>query len=129
MKHQFDITAIIKDKRGQILSIGKNSYIKTHPNMHKLVSKLKSESPKRVFLHAEIDAINKCLNLDKAHIIEVYAYDHIKKCYKPSQPCVICYSGIAMTPIKYIQYVNSKKQIVIEPNTNSRLKQKLWNKK
>ncbi len=31
--------------------------------------------------------------------------------------------------IKYIQYVNSKKQIVIEPNTNSRLKQKLWNKK
>lgn len=129
MKHQFDLTAIIKDKRGHILSIGKNSYIKTHPNMYKLVSKLKSESPKRVFLHAEIDAINKCLNLDRAYSIEIYAYDRFNKCYKPSKPCAICYSGIAMTPIKYIQYINQKKQVVIEENIQSQVKQKLWNKK
>lgn len=31
MKNRQQVTAFIYDKRGRVLSIGKNSYVKTHP--------------------------------------------------------------------------------------------------
>lgn len=100
-KHQ--LTAIIKDKKGKILSIGKNSYIKTHPVMYKLALEKGIFEPKANFVHAEIDAINRCKNLNKAYKIEVYRLSRNGK-YMNSKPCHICRSGILKTNIKVIGY-------------------------
>lgn len=112
--HKFEITAIIKDRKGRVLSIGKNSYIKTHPMMIKLANKIGEFNSKRPFIHAEIDAINKCRKLDKAHSIEVYRYSETLQRYVSSKPCEICHSGLTKTPIKYMSYVDKEGLRVIE---------------
>lgn len=99
------LTAIIKDKKGNILSIGKNSYIKTHPIMYRLAIEKGIFDSKTIFLHAEIDAINRCKHLDKAYKIEIYRLGKNGK-YLNSKPCHICLSGIRKTNIKIIGYFN-----------------------
>jgi deoxycytidylate deaminase len=99
MKHQ--LTAVITDKRGRVLSIGQNSYRKTHPlmahyaNLHK--------EPHKVFLHAEVAAIVGCPDISRAHTISVY---RTSKGGSPllAKPCPLCMSAIAATPIKVINY-------------------------
>jgi deoxycytidylate deaminase len=101
----YKLTAIIRDKRGLILSIGTNSYIKTHTAMYRLEKELGVSNPKKNFLHAEIDAIVRCRHLDKAYYIEIYRVGKSGK-YLCSKPCKICMSGISKTPIRIIKYVN-----------------------
>ena len=100
-KKRFDITAIIYDKRGNVLSIGKNNYIKTHPVQAKWARR--AGEPHKVFLHAEIDAINKCQDLSKAHRIAVFRYTEDGSPAKAS-PCKICAGAIKATRIKYIEH-------------------------
>lgn len=99
-KHQ-DMTAIIYDKKGRVLSIGKNSYVKTHPLMH--LHGMKVGLTEKKCQHAEISAIVKCRNLDKAHKIYVTRYD---KHGNPllAKPCPICLSAIMATSIKIIEH-------------------------
>lgn len=86
-----NITAIIYDRRGRILSIGKNSYIKTHTLMLKHGRKVGITN--RPFLHAEIAAIIKCRNLEKAYKISVYRYGANGNPML-ARPCPICWSAI-----------------------------------
>lgn len=95
------ITAIIKDKKGNVLSMGFNSYIKTHTMQAKYARQV--GEPKKLFLHAEIHALTLCKDLQKAYSIEVYRY------YKDgtpanAKPCKICQAAIAATPIKKITW-------------------------
>lgn len=100
-KKRFDITAIIYDKRGNVLSIGKNNYIKTHPVQAKWARR--AGEPYKVFLHAEIDAINKCQDLSKAHRIAVFRYSEDGS-PAMARPCCICAGALAKTPIKIIEH-------------------------
>ena len=95
------ITAIIYDKRGRVLSIGQNSYIKTHPLQAKYAAQNGNEHA--IYLHAEIHAITKCPDLSKAHKIVVTRYD---KRGQPAlaKPCPICSSAIAATPIQIVEH-------------------------
>lgn len=95
------ITAIIYDKRGRVLSIGQNSYVKTHP-MQALHAKQVHQDD-RIFLHAEIAAIVKCRNLASAHKI------FVSRWYKNgetanAEPCEVCMSAIKASNIKVIQH-------------------------
>lgn len=96
-----NISAIIYDKRGRILSIGKNSYVKTHPLQAKHARACNEEH--KLFLHAEIHAIVKCKDLDKAHRIVVtrFLQDGTPALAKP---CKICQDAIKSTPIKIIEH-------------------------
>lgn len=96
-----DVTAIIYDKKGNILSIGKNSYIKTHPLQARLANSV--GKPKSIYLHAEIDAIIKCKDISKAHRIRVIRVLKNGE-YGNACPCSICREGISKTPIKEIEY-------------------------
>ena len=100
-KARFEITAIIYDKRGRVLSIGKNSYVKTHPLQH--LHSHKVGLPHKQFLHAEIHAITKCKNLDKAHKIVVMRFD---KRGKPrlAKPCPVCQSAIHSAGIPVVEH-------------------------
>lgn len=98
---RFDITAIIYDKRGRVLSIGKNSYCKTHPLQHYHSHKV--GLPQKQFIHAEIHAISRCKNLDKAHRIQVLRFDN-QGVPKNSAPCPVCRSAIEAIGIKIVEH-------------------------
>ena len=98
---RYDLTAIIYDKRGRVLSIGKNSYIKTHPIQKKYARKV--GLPYKEFLHAEIDAIIKCKDLAKAHKIAVFRYK-ANGATGQARPCPVCRSAIQEAGIKMISY-------------------------
>lgn len=96
-----DMTALIYDKRGRVLSIGKNSYVKTSTHMShhaRLVGQ-----PEKIYLHAEVAAILKCKDLSRAWRIKVFRFF---KDGEPANaaPCAVCRSAIAATSIRYIEH-------------------------
>lgn len=95
---QHQVTAIIRDKRGRVLSIGKNSYVKTHPLQAKHAQRV--NLPEKQFLHAEVDAIVRCPDLKRAHSIHIYRYN---KQGEPvlAQPCPVCQSAIRAAHIPH----------------------------
>lgn len=105
-KTKYMVTAYIRDKKGRVLSIGKNSYIKTHPRMVNLGKQVGYHNHEKRFIHAEIDAINKCPNLERAYSIDIYVYSERSKKYRESAPCPICSLAIGLTGIKIIQFQN-----------------------
>jgi deoxycytidylate deaminase len=100
-KKRFDITAIVYDKRGRVLSIGKNSYVKTHPHMAFHAAHV--GLPEKQFLHAEVHAIVKCRDLKKAHKIVVLRYDSEGN-PKNAKPCPVCESAIRASGIKIVEH-------------------------
>lgn len=96
-----EITAIIYDRKGRVLSVGKNSYVKTHTLQAKYAKKV--GLPDKQFLHAEIHAISKCRDLDKAHKIVVTRFG---KKGQPllAKPCLICQSAIESVGIKIVEW-------------------------
>lgn len=100
-KRRFEVTAYIYDKRGRVLSIGKNSYVKTHPLQ--IAHAQQVGLPEKCFLHAEIHAIALCKQLHKAHSMFIARYDANlnPRCAKP---CKVCQSAIAATPIRLVDY-------------------------
>jgi tRNA(Arg) A34 adenosine deaminase TadA len=94
-------TAIIKDRKGRVLAIKQNSYLKTHPYQAHHANKV--NLPEKIFLHAEIHAIVSCKDVSKAYSIEVL---RVNKQGKPmmAKPCPICMSAISATNIKLINW-------------------------
>lgn len=98
---KYNITAIIYDRKDNILSIGKNSYVKTHPLQAKYAHQC--GEPQKIFLHAEIDAIVKCKNLNKAYKIVVFRY-YEDGTPAMAKPCKVCRQAIRKTPIQYVEH-------------------------
>lgn len=96
-----ELTAIIYDKRGRVLSVGKNSYVKTHPRMLDFSKAV--GLPDKQFLHAEIDAIIKCRDLSKAHKISVFRFNKQGGTLL-AKPCVVCQSAIQSVGIGLIEH-------------------------
>ena len=101
MKKRFSMRAVIYDKRGKVLSVGFNSYIKTHP-LQARHAKLAGE-PEKVYLHAEIHAITRCDNLDKAHKIVIFRYLEDGS-PASARPCCVCQSAIKAAGIQIIEH-------------------------
>lgn len=115
-KNQYVVTARIYDKRGTLLSTGRNSYSKTHPRMVELGKKVGFHNDEKIFIHAEMDAINKCSNLDKAYLIEVFVYSKRSNSYRKSRPCPICTLDIKEAKIPYIRYRDRRGMVVTVPS-------------
>jgi tRNA(Arg) A34 adenosine deaminase TadA len=101
MRTKQSVAAIIYDKRGRVLAIGKNSYTKTHPMM--VLHANKVGRPQKIFLHAEIHAIVRCKDLSKAHKIVVMRFDK-KGNPMNAAPCPVCQSAIEAAGIKFIEH-------------------------
>jgi deoxycytidylate deaminase len=93
------LTAFIKDKKGNILSIGQNNYVKTHP--YQALCASRAGMPEKIYLHAEIDAIVKCKDISKAHSIHIFRKGKSGN-YLLAAPCKICKTAIDKTPIKKV---------------------------
>lgn len=102
-----ELTAIIYDKRGRILSIGKNSYVKTHPIQARYASKVGQDQ--RIYLHAEIQAIARCTCLERAHRMLITRFGSRGE-PRLAKPCRICEEAIKdLTPIKRVEYTTDGK--------------------
>lgn len=95
------ITAMIYDKRGRLLSIGKNSYIKTHPYQAKLA--IQMDKPQKIYLHAEIHAILKCVDITRAHKMVITRFN-VDGTTANAAPCTICQRALSLTNIKIIEH-------------------------
>jgi deoxycytidylate deaminase len=98
---KYNVTAMIVDKRNRILSIGKNSYVKTHPLQAKHAARVGKANA--IFLHAEIQAIIKCRNIEAAHKIIVARYDS-KGNPRLAKPCDICMDALNSFGIMRIEH-------------------------
>jgi deoxycytidylate deaminase len=101
MTKKYQVTAIIYDRKDNVLSIAQNSYVKTHPLQAHYAAK--ANEPHRIFLHAEIAAIVRCRDLTKAHKIVVFRY-HNDGTPANSKPCAVCAQALRNTPIKVVEY-------------------------
>lgn len=95
------ITAVIYDKRGRVISVGQNSYVKTHPMMARLSSK--AGEPYKQFLHAEVAAIIRCRDLSRAHRIFVSRFGRAGQPLL-ARPCAVCQTAIAAAGIQQIDH-------------------------
>lgn len=101
MRQSQNITALIYDKRGRIISVGKNSYVKTHPLQAKFAKEVGLGF--KVFLHAEIDALVRLKDWSKAHRIVV---TRIGKSGEElcAKPCPVCQRALAQAGITVIEH-------------------------
>jgi deoxycytidylate deaminase len=102
-----DITAIITDRRGRVLSIGKNSYVKTHPEMKKLSIAVHGNDTK-LYLHAEVDALIK-VPKKKRHKMHKIFVERKAASGQPmlAAPCPVCQAAIKQYGVKKISYTVS----------------------
>ncbi len=87
------------DKKGRLLSIGQNSYTRTHPLQAKFAAK--SSNPSRIYLHAEIAALIKARG--KVHRLVITRFDRHGK---PAlcKPCDCCQKAIEHFQVKVIEH-------------------------
>ena len=95
------ITAVLYDRKGNVLSVGQNSYVKTHPLQAKHAKRV--GNPKAIYLHAEIHAITRCKDLSKAYKIVVTRWGRNGKPML-AKPCPVCMSAIRAAGIEKIEH-------------------------
>lgn len=96
---RYNVTALAYDKRGKLLAVGQNSYIKTHTLQAKYAAKV--SRPKAIYLHAEIDALIKARG--PVHKLVVLRYDNAGKPAN-SKPCSICQLAIRDFHVKHVEH-------------------------
>ena len=107
-KRQYRYVSIITDKKDKILSIGVNSYSKTHPLQAKYAKKLNLKN--KIYLHSEIYAIVKCrrnITPCKIYIARVDSLGEVKLV----KPCPICSQAISDIGISEVYYTEEKKDL------------------
>lgn len=101
MSKRYETTAIIYDRRGNILSIGYSSFVKTHPLQAKYAKSV--GEPKKIYLHAEVHAITKLPRNSKPYKIAVFRFGENNNPLN-SKPCKICQHAINLAGIKHIEH-------------------------
>jgi len=92
---------VIYDRRGRVLSVGQNSYIKTHPLQAAHAKRVGQKE--KIYLHAEIHAIVRCRDLKKAHKIFISRWDQNGN-PALARPCPVCRSAIESAGIKVVEH-------------------------
>jgi len=98
-RDKYRLVAITTDKRGHILSIGHNSYRKTHPRQAYYAEKIGNVH--RIFLHAEMDALIKCKK--KPYAIYIIRVNNQGKPLL-AKPCKICSMAIKDSGIEEVYH-------------------------
>lgn len=104
MKQKFNVVCIIVDKKYHILSIGTNSFTKSHTRQAYYARRIGNKV--KIFLHAEIDSLIKCQGEPYAMFIA-----RVKKDGTPAlaKPCLICQGAIKDAGIQKVYYTNDIK--------------------
>lgn len=100
MKTRYRILALCKDKNGNVISRGINSYSKSHPLQAYFAKKV--GRPEQIYLHAEIQAILRAKE-QQIDTIEIYRVN-FNFTQQNARPCPICMEAIKAFGIKHIFY-------------------------
>jgi deoxycytidylate deaminase len=95
------ITAFVYNKRGRLLAVGNNSYIKTHTLQAQYANRI--GKPTAIFLHAEVDALIKASRNGKPHKIFVARY-RADGTPALARPCPACMLAIKDFGVKIVEY-------------------------
>lgn len=98
MANRVRITALAYDKKGKLLSVGQNSYTKTHPLQKKYAAR--SGKPRNIYLHAEIAALVKARG--KVHRLVITRFSNGKPAN--CKPCAICQMAIRDFGVKLVEH-------------------------
>lgn len=96
--NRHSITAIAHSAKGKVISIGHNSYVKTHPLQASLAQKC--GQPQKIYLHAEIDAIIKAKGAH-IHTLKIFRIGKSGQ-YLNAAPCAICQSAITQFKVTHV---------------------------
>ena len=99
-RKKFVIKATTFDSRDRIISVGYNSYTKTHPKQAKMAAMVGLDVKQH--LHAEIAAIIRSKGRD-IHKIKIERYDSEGN-PKLAAPCPVCQLAIKMAGIKFVEH-------------------------
>ena len=103
MRGQQRICAVVCDKRGRVLSVGVNSYIKTSPTMKHYA--IKAGNPEAQYLHAEVAALLALNYTDKNKVYKVSVARVLKNGETGlAMPCPICQLALKDFGIKEVSY-------------------------
>ena len=89
------------DKKGRALSVGRNSYVKTHPLQAKLAREV--GEPSKVYLHAEVAALIKVRDWNDAYRIAVFRYGADGN-PRNARPCRVCQRIIKQAGIVEVEH-------------------------
>lgn len=96
-KHK--VVATVYDRQGAVVSVGHNSYIKTHPLQARLACKC--GQPEKVYLHAEIAALVRARG--KGYRIKVERFNRHGDPMLAA-PCPICTLAIEAAGIEVVEF-------------------------
>lgn len=94
-----EVMAYAYDKRGRLLSVGSNSYTRTHPLQHHYGSL--AGRPDAVFIHAELDALLKARG--EVFRLVVKRFDSKGKPVLAA-PCPICQLAIQDWGVQIVEH-------------------------
>lgn len=104
---KYNIVALAFSKKGKLLSVGHNSYIKTHPLQSYFANKV--GDPLRLFVHAELDALIKA-----KHDVYKMLVLRLRKdgSLALSKPCKICTLALRHYGVQYVEYTDNTGKIL-----------------
>jgi deoxycytidylate deaminase len=105
VSRKHDITALIYNKRGRLVSMGKNDYARTHPLQARCACAV--GEPHRIFIHAEIAALVRLKDWTQAHSIHVARYTRDGQ-PADARPCKACSHALQLAGIKNISFTTGK---------------------
>lgn len=100
---KYNVLAIITDHRGNILSEGVNSYVKTHPEQARIASSLGFSGKK--YLHAEVAALVRTKN-SQYHKRKRMFVVRVDKKGNPrnAEPCLICKEALRLAQLDNVYW-------------------------
>lgn len=96
---RFEITALAYDKKGNLISIGRNSYTKTHPLMAKYGRR--SGKPAAIFIHAELHALIKARQQVHKLVVLRYNKDGTPALAKPCAACQLAIKDFGVAIVEH----------------------------
>jgi len=107
--HRMRVGAMTLDNKGRILSIGFNSYTKSHPLMYTN----RYFDGHKIYLHAEVDALVKARNKGVTARYMIIARIGAKGDLKLAKPCIRCMYQLALSELDSVYYTNDQGNLIL----------------
>lgn len=95
-----DVKAFAYDKRGRLLAVGSNSYVRTHRLQAHYAAK--TGKPMGIYLHAEIDCLIKASKRGQVHKLVVTRQG--ANGLLMAKPCPACQLAIRDFNVKHVEH-------------------------
>ena len=106
---KYIVGAIALDNKGNIISKGCNSFVKTHPVQKKIAESV--GKPYKIYLHAEVSALVKAHSqVDTLIIARIRQSDNSIAIAKP---CPVCSEAIRRAKVKRVFYTNDNNELIL----------------